>query len=291
MRSKRFLSHLILTLSRCRKHKTRSRWEKVCIVIKSLVSRRPHHHSSYSQDREKHHTLLTLKRRKNVVHDVTNVEQHELFGLDAGRPLADVITKRTDSLAVVEGVLSRFFQATAAASAIGHVCQARLVVQAGKGVTHFAQVARWARTRSCSRSSILAPNSNESESPPSSSRAARWEDQKRNPPLAPDIVLFEAVKGHWTQEGYEGPFGTRGQTVFRPKAYVDLQPLGLTLSEEKSDSPSVSTLQSPSRLCPSMQVFQQASGSPDQAYLDPRCAYVGYRPAYGPKAWSRLYFL
>ena len=34
---------------------------KVCIVIKSLVSRRPHHHSSYSQDREKHHTLLTLK--------------------------------------------------------------------------------------------------------------------------------------------------------------------------------------------------------------------------------------
>ena len=55
---------------------------KVCIVIKSLVSRRPHHHSSNSQDREKHHTLLTLKRRKNVVHDVTNVEQHELFGLD-----------------------------------------------------------------------------------------------------------------------------------------------------------------------------------------------------------------
>ena len=92
------------------------------------------------------------------------------------------------------------------------------------------------------------------------------------------------MKGHWTQEGYEGPFSTRGQTVFRPKAYVDLQPLGLTLSEEKSDSPSVSTLQSPSRLCPSMQVFQQASGSPDQAYLDPRCAYVGYRPAYGPSA-------
>ena len=33
-----------------------------------------------------------------------------------------------------------------------------------------------------------------------------------------------------------------------------------------------------------MQVFQQASGSPDQAYLDPRCVYVGYRPAYGPSA-------
>ncbi len=42
----------------------------------------------------KHHTLLTLKRRKNVVHDVTNVEQHELLGFDASRPLPDVIPER-----------------------------------------------------------------------------------------------------------------------------------------------------------------------------------------------------
>ena len=48
-------------------------------------------------------------------------------------PLPDVIPKRADSLAVVEGVLSRFFQPTAAARAIGYVCQARLVVQAAKG--------------------------------------------------------------------------------------------------------------------------------------------------------------
>ena len=34
----------------------------------------------------------------------------------------------------------------------------------------------------------------------------------------------------------------------------------------------------PSRHGPDMQVFQQASGSPDQAYPDPRCVYVGYRP-------------
>ena len=95
---------------------------KVCIVIQSLLSRVPNHHSSYSQDREKHHTLLTLKRRKNVVHDVTNVEQHELLGFDASRPLPDVIPKRADSLAVVEGVLSRFFQSTGAARTIRHVC-------------------------------------------------------------------------------------------------------------------------------------------------------------------------
>ena len=41
-----------------------------------------------------------------------------------------------------------------------------------EGVTHSVQVTRLARTRSCSRSSILAPNSIESVSPPPSSRAA-----------------------------------------------------------------------------------------------------------------------
>ena len=66
--------------------------------------------------------------------------------------------------------------------------------------------------------------------------------------------------------------------------YVDHQPLGLTWGEEKSNSPFVSTLSPPSRHGPDMQVFQQASGSPDQAYPDPRCVYVGYRPVYGPSA-------
>ena len=82
----------------------------------------------------------------------------------------------------------------------------------------------------------LDPDSSESGSPPPSSLAAHKEDQKRNPPLTPNIAPSEAVKGHWTQEGYVGPFGTRGQTVLRPKAYVDLQPLGLTWGEEKSDT-------------------------------------------------------
>ena len=81
---------------------------KVFIVIQSLLSRRPNHHSSYSLDREKHLTLHTLKR-KNIVYDVTNVEQLELFSFDASRPLPGVISERTNSLAVVEGGLSRFF--------------------------------------------------------------------------------------------------------------------------------------------------------------------------------------
>ena len=71
---------------------------KACIVIQSLLSRRPNHRSSY-----------TLKRRKNVVYEITNVEQHELLGFDASRLLPDVIRELANSLAIVEGVLSRFF--------------------------------------------------------------------------------------------------------------------------------------------------------------------------------------
>ena len=32
-----------------------------------------------------------------------------------------------------------------------------------------------------------------------------WPSIERNPSLVPDTVLFEAVKDHWTQKGYEGP--------------------------------------------------------------------------------------
>ena len=104
--------------------------------------------------------------------------------------------------------------------------------------------------------------------------------------LALDIALSVAVKGHWTQEGYEGPLDTRGQTVFRPSAYVDLQSLGLTGGEEKSDLSFVSTPRPPSRIGPIMQVFHQSSGSPDQAHPDPRCAYVGCRPVYGSSVFG-----
>ena len=104
---------------------------KVCIVIQSLVSSKSPFGlqlGSRETPHASHH-----ETEENVVYDVTNVEQHELFGFDASRPLPDVIPKRADSLAVVEGVLSRFFQATATARAIRHVCQARLEVQAAKG--------------------------------------------------------------------------------------------------------------------------------------------------------------
>ena len=85
-------------------------------VISTLIVylNHPIHHQGYSQDREKHHTLLTLIRRYNIVYDVTNVEQHELLGTDMSRPLIDVTPERPYLLAVVEGVQSRFFESTAA---------------------------------------------------------------------------------------------------------------------------------------------------------------------------------
>ena len=107
----------------------------------------------------------------------------------------------------------------------------------------------------------------------SSSRATHWEGLKRSPPLVSNIVLSDAVKGHWTQRGYEGPYGIRVQTVLRPSAYVDLQPWDLTWGE-KSYSPFVTTPRPPTRIGPSMQVFLRASGSPDQAYSDHHCVYV-----------------
>ena len=118
--------------------------------------------------RETHHTLLTVKRRKNVVYDVTNVEQHELFGFDASRPLPDVIPKRTDSLAVVEGVLRPFLPSHCRSEGNQACLPGPLWSSSRERITHSEQVARWARTRSCSRSSILAPNSSASGSPPPS---------------------------------------------------------------------------------------------------------------------------
>ena len=145
---------------------------------------------------------------------------------------------------------------------------------------------RWTRTWNCSRSPNLAPNSNGSVPPPSSSRVAPWEGPKWSPPLVSNIVLSEAVKDHWTQKGYEEPHSIRGQTVLRLSAYVDLQPWDLTWGEEKSYSPFVSTSRPLTRIDPSMQVFQRASGSPNQVYREPHCMYVECRPVYRPSAYS-----
>ena len=139
--------------------------------------------------------------------------------------------KRTNSLVVV-GVFNCFFYTTAAASTIGYVCQVCSEVQKARTWRQIPMGAVLVQPR-CS---------------------LRWSEAE--PTISSDTILFEAVKGHWTQEGCEGPLDIRGQTVFRLSAYVDLQPLDLIGSEEKSDSPFVSTLRPPSRISPTMQVFQ-----------------------------------
>ena len=99
------------------------------------------------------------------------------------------------------------------------------------------------------------PNFSATEPPPSTYQADLREDLGQSPPLNPDIVPFEAEKGHWTEEGCKGPDDIGGKTVLHPSAYVDLRLRGLT--------PCPSTMISPSK-----PVFQRTSGSLDQPYLD-----------------------
>ena len=110
MWSKHFLSHLILN------------W----YLKNDEKSLHCHTIPSFASSRSPFWLFLTFIRRVNIVHDITNVEQHKLLGIDAGRPLSDVTPKRIDSLAVAEGVQSSFFWAIAAARAIGHVLKTML---------------------------------------------------------------------------------------------------------------------------------------------------------------------
>ena len=118
-----------------------------------------------------------------------------------------MIPERANSLAVVEGVLNRFFQATAAAF--------HASCQVSENSELFRKLEPGAR-------------SNASESPSWTSQADPREDPKWGLPLIPDTVPFKTEKDHWTQEGCDGPYSIRGQTVLRPSAYVDLQLWSLT---------------------------------------------------------------
>ena len=76
-----------------------------------------------------------------------------------------------------------------------------------KGATRSMQVIRRRRTRNCSRSLNLTPNSKASEHPPSTSQGDSREDRKQSPSLVPDTAPFETEKGHRNQEDCEGPYG------------------------------------------------------------------------------------
>ena len=113
-----------------------------------------------------------------------------------------------------------------------------------------------------------------------------YEGLKQSQPLVPDTVFSEAAKGHWIQEVCGGPLGIRRQTVLHLSAYVNLRPLGLTWGKERYCFPFISTPRPLTRIGPSKRVFQRASGSPDQACLEPHCMYVECRPVCGPLAFD-----
>ena len=124
MRSKRFLSHLILTL-------TDAENTKPDHDEKSL-----HHHTipSFASTKSPFELQLGSRETPHASHPETEEKRclrsnqrraAQAVWVGCEPPHPNVIPERANSLAVVEGVLSRFFQTTAAASAIRHVFKAR----------------------------------------------------------------------------------------------------------------------------------------------------------------------
>ena len=146
--------------------------------------------------------LLTLKLKRNVVYDITKIEQHELLGFDAGRPLSDMIPKWTNSLTVIEGGLSHFFQTTATARIIWYVCKARLVIQAENGQPIPCKPPGERELRVIQEARTWSPV------PISANFLLR--------PAEPVLERIQSVAHYWTQEACEEPYGIRGRTASVP---------------------------------------------------------------------------
>ena len=166
MRFKRFLSHLILTLSWCRKYKTRSRWEKFASSYNPFfrviqLGSRETPHASHPETEEERCPRRNQRRAARAA----------WVRCELSTPRRD---PKTGELARNSRRRAQPFLLIHCSSEDNQAClPGPLFSSSREGVTHSVQVARWARTRSCSRSSILAPNSSESGSPPPSSLAAR----------------------------------------------------------------------------------------------------------------------
>ena len=140
MRSKRFLSHLILTISWCLKNKIRSQWERFT----------PSYNPFF---RFVHNTILVTARiARNTTRFSPNVEQHKLLGFDADRSLPDVILKRAKSLAVIAQPLLLSHRCRGG----NRVCLPDLLCYSSReGAMCSVRTARWVRTQSCPRSPAL----------------------------------------------------------------------------------------------------------------------------------------
>ena len=107
------------------------------------------------------------------------------------------------------------------------------------------------------------------EEPTTSSRCCSFRGRERS---LDSRRLQRAVRHSWTNSA--SPKGLR-----RPSAFGSDWRRGKVRLTFRLHTAS------PVKDRPSMQAFQQASGSPDQAYPYPRCKYVRCRPVYGPSAF------
>ena len=159
MRSERFLSHLILTLSWYLKYKTRSRWEKSASLYNPF----------FRIDQITILAIARIARNTTRFHPETQVKRclrrnqrraaHAAWvRCEASTPLRD---PRTGDLAGSRRRRAQPFLQNHCCSERNQACLPGPFWSSNReGGTRFVQVARWARTRSCSRSSILAPNFN-----------------------------------------------------------------------------------------------------------------------------------
>ena len=275
MRSKRFLSHLILTRSWCLKNNINGKSLHRHPIPSFVSSKSPFWLQLWSRETpQASHPETEAKRRPRCNQRRAAVAvcvRCELF-----TPRRD---PRTDEPACISRRRARPFLPRHCRSERNQAYLSGLLWSSSQeGATRSVQVDRWGRTRNCSRSSDLAPNSNGSGPPPPSSRATHWEGPKWSPPLVPDSVLSGTVKGHETIEGYEEPYGIRGQGAFRPSTYVDFRLLGLTGGEENSY-----TLSTPHR------IPRQGSAQASESFSEPVALQIRYTQTPVLLRWMQIY--
>ena len=155
---------------------------KVCVIIQSLLPRRPNRHSSYGYDRHKHRSFLTLPRRKNIVNGITNTSSTSCFGsMRAVHPS----TWLKNRLAVIDAVQSRYFNPSTAGGANHAYLQYRPWRSSHKGVQVSENSELFKK---------LEPGAQFHWERISSSRVAPRADPKRHPPIGPVQLLLRLRK-------------------------------------------------------------------------------------------------
>ena len=271
MRSKRFLSHLILTLSWWLKYKTRSRWEKFASSYNPF--------SRVSQ--------ITIRAAARIARNTTrispwngeercpwrNQRRAARIAWVQWEPSTPRRDPRTGGL-VRSGRCAQPFFPDHCRSEHNRACLPRTLWNSSwEGVTHSVQLwvvqkfqFQWERI-----SSAVQPRRSlrGSEVEPS---ASSWCSSFRGRERSLDPRMLRRVGQH-SRRTSASPNGLCWPSAFGS----DLRRGKVRLAFR---------LHTASRIGPSIQVFQQASGSPDQAYPDPRYAYVGCRPVYESSAFG-----